>query len=131
MEPPILFFLFSHTPTEVQLADARKTLGVDHFVTPPPEIGRLWRQVPPDLDTIDDYLTPVKHWLAGRARKGDFVLIQGDFGATYRMVRFALEGGFIPIYSTTERRAVEQHEPDGRVRLSHTFYHCRFRRYET
>jgi hypothetical protein len=131
MSSPSLFFLFNHTPTEAQLGDAENTFGIKRFMTPPPEIGQFWRQIPPELDTIADYLTPVKDWLSDCARKGDFVLIQGDFGATYLMVRFALEAGLIPIYSTTERRAVEHHGADGRVHLSHTFYHCRFRRYET
>jgi hypothetical protein len=124
-----LFFLFNHTPTAAQYADARRTLGVEHFIEPPEHIQSLWRQVPPEPGCIAEYLAPVNEWLTEQARPGDFLLIQGDFGATYLMVNFALENGLVPIYSTTERQALERHGPDGSVQLSHTFRHCRFRRY--
>jgi len=124
-----LFLLFNHTATEDQLSDARSSLGVNRFVEPTPNIQMLWRKVPPDLKTISAYLDPVKDWLADSSTKGDFVLIQGDFGATYFMVRFSLEIGLVPIYSTTERQVTEEHGPNGQVHLSHTFHHRRFRLY--
>lgn len=124
-----MLLLFNHTPTEGQLADARDTLGVERLLEPPPEIQQMWRQVPPHLDTIEPYLEPILHWLSNNANIGDYVLIQGDFGATYLMVRFTFEKGLIPIYSTTERQALEQYGPDGVVTLYHNFKHCRFRRY--
>ena len=62
-------------------------------------------------------------------KKGDYILIQGDFGACFLMVQFAFEKGFIPIYSTTEREAVETHGEDGSVSLTHRFKHRIFRRY--
>jgi hypothetical protein len=45
------------------------------------------------------------------------VLIEGDFGACYLMVRFALEKGLVPLYSTTRREAEERYDADGSVRL--------------
>lgn len=124
-----LFFLFNHTPTPSQLDDARRFLGVGCFVEPPPEIQRLWRQVPPESEGIAAYLAPVRDWLGRQAGAGDFVLIQGDFGATYLMVRFAMQKGLVPVYATTERQVAEQTVADGRVHLTHTFAHRRFRRY--
>lgn len=68
-------------------------------------------------------------WLAMTAHQGDYALVQGDFGATYLAVRFAFKQGLIPVYSTTQRQAEEEHLPDGSVRLVHRFEHCMFRRY--
>ena len=48
--PSTLFFLFNHTPTQAQLDDAQRALGVARCVVPPPGIQRLWRHVPPELD---------------------------------------------------------------------------------
>lgn len=95
-----LFFLFNHTPTDEQVEDAR----ISH-------------------------LQPVTSWLEAEAVKGDHVLIQGDGGAVYLLLRFAFKKGLIAIYSTTERRAREEQLADGSVKMSHFFSHVRFREY--
>jgi len=74
-------------------------------------------------------LQPVFSWLDRNAQKGDFVLIQGDFGASFLLVQHALHKEYIPVYSTTERKAVERLLEDGQVELIHQFYHIRFRKY--
>lgn len=124
-----LFLIFNHRFTEGQQADARCSLGVDRIVSLPPELQELWSNLPPDASEIEPLLVPLQEWLASESVSGDRVLIQGDFGATYLMVRFAFEHGLIPIYSTTSREATEEIQPDGAVKVVHTFKHVRFRRY--
>lgn len=124
-----LILLFNHQLTPDQELDARRNLGITRVVEPPEDLRELWGTVPPDLHELSAYLEPVKHWLATHSSPGDYVLIQGDFGATHLMVKFAFEKGFIPIYSTTEREATEELQADGSVRLSHRFLHKRFRKY--
>jgi len=126
---PILFLLFNHRLTPSQEADARASLGVAAIVPPPPEISRLWSEIPPEAERLGDTLAPARNWLAAQAAPGDFILIQGDFGATSLMVNAATQQGLIPIYSTTRRQAVEEHMEDGSVHLRHIFTHVRFRRY--
>ena len=126
---PRLFLLFNHKITPLQEEDAYTSLGVRRIVEPPEELLRLWRRIPPDLRKIESFLSPIQDWLTARAEKGDFILIQGDFGACFLMVQFAFEKGFVPIYSTTEREAVEIHGEDGSVTLTHRFQHRIFRRY--
>lgn len=128
-EGPRLFLLFNHHFTPEQEAQAREQLGITKILAFPAELQRRWSQIPPDLPGLQDYLAGLKEWLAKEARPGDYILIQGDFGATYLMVSFALEKGFIPIYATTRREARETVQPDGSVRLTHTFRHQQFRRY--
>ena len=125
-----LFLIFNHEITPVQESDARSFLGIEQIICLPPDLKDLWRKIPPDLTEISNYLEPVKDWLARQAKKNDYVLIQGDCGACFIMVNFAFETGLIPIYSTTEREAVEEHEKDGTVNLVHQFRHRIFRRYE-
>ena len=126
---PRLLVLFNHTLTDAQTADARQSLGADEILEPPPAVKQLWAEIPPDIEGLDDYVAPVRAWLAGTAVLGDYVLIQGDFGATCLLVRFALEVGLIPVYSTTRREATETLQPDGTVELTHRFGHVRFRAY--
>lgn len=126
---PTLFLLFNHRITAAQDTAAREQLGVTEVISLPPELQQLWGQVPPERPTLIDYLEPVRGWLAGAVRPGDYVLIQGDFGATYLMVGFAVGRGLIPIYATTSRQAVEEHLADGSVKMVHRFRHQMFRRY--
>jgi hypothetical protein len=104
-------------------------LTVTKIVLPPEELRSLWAAIPPDSPTLKDILVPVCSWLEKQSAAGDFILIQGEFGACYLLVQHALEFGLVPVYSTTERHAREKHLPDGRVQLEHTFDHVRFRRY--
>jgi hypothetical protein len=126
---PTLFLLFSHTLTEEQRADARRTLGVRRFVRLPADLQARWSAVPPDADRIDAHLQPVLDWLAAQARPGDYVLAQGDFGAIFLAVTFALGRGLRPIYATTARQVRETRRPDGQVEVQRVFRHARFRPY--
>ena len=126
---PSLYLIFNHQITVRQKQDAQESLGVDKIIELPPVLDTIWRQIPPDLESIKNYLDPVKDWLALYSQKNDYILIQGDFGACYIMANFAFRIGLIPIYSTTERKAVEEHDDDGTVKLTHHFQHRIFRRY--
>jgi hypothetical protein len=124
-----LFLLFNHRFTHDQEADAHTSLGVEATVPLPPELQELWSAIPPERPEINDYLDPIREWLGKEAKAGDYVLIQGDFGACWLMANFSLERGLAPVYSTTERQAMEEHQPDGSVKLVHHFQHRIFRRY--
>lgn len=129
--PTSLFLIFNHTFTDTQRKDALNSLGVSQVVDLPDELKKIWSDIPPDLIGIKDYLEPIQIWLKNNAAQGDFVLIQGDFGACCIMVNFSFENGLIPIYSTTERKMQEEILADGHIRLTHQFSHRIFRRYET
>ena len=124
-----LFLIFNHQLTKNQEVDALTSLGVDQIVKLPAELEELWRQVPPAISKTDSYLEPIRRWLSDHASESDYVLIQGDFGATYILVNYAFEKGLIPIYSSTHREAFEEQQADGTVALRHMFRHTRFRRY--
>ncbi|WP_322619321.1 CRISPR-associated protein Csx20 [Campylobacter californiensis] len=67
--------------------------------------------------------------LKEQAKSGDILLVQGDYGATYNMIRYAKILGLTPVYATTIRIASEQME-DGKVVIKREFRHERFREYE-
>lgn len=81
------------------------------------------------MPEIAGYLDPVRQWLASNAERDNFVLIEGDFGACFLMVHFALERGLVPVYSITDREATEEYSKDGSIRMTHRFEHHIFRRY--
>lgn len=124
-----LFLIFNHEITSLQQEDAIRSLGVNRIIDLPEDYKRIWSNVPPELDEIEDYLEPVQTWLSQESSKKDLALIQGDFGATYIMVNFAFSLGLVPVYSTTNREALERHNTDGSVEVNHHFRHHLFRKY--
>jgi len=124
-----LYLIFNHKVTRHQERDARSSLGVARIIEIPADLKQIWCNIPPDLIELSGYLDPMKQWLASNAKAGDFVLIQGDFGACYMMVNFALEKGLIPVYSTTAREALEDHEGHDTVMTTHRFKHVMYRKY--
>ncbi|MBI4766069.1 MAG: hypothetical protein HY787_15970 [Deltaproteobacteria bacterium] len=124
-----LFLIFNHQFSSEHEADAHLSLGVTKSAPLPTQLQELWRSIPPILPALQNYLGPFRSWTASLVAEGDYVLIQGDFGACYLLARFALNQGLIPVYSTTQREAEEEVLPDGTVRLIHLFGHQIFRRY--
>ncbi|MGI9861609.1 CRISPR-associated protein Csx20 [Moorella naiadis] len=125
-----MYLLFSHQLTALQKQEAAAILGVKNFIYLPCDLQQLWSNVPPHLPELGPYLRPLKQWLAIKAQEDDYLLIQGDFGATYIMVRWARQHGCYPIYSTSERKIVEEVHIDGKVETRKVFAHCRFRLYQ-
>jgi hypothetical protein len=124
-----MHLLFSHRLTTEQQQSATVNYGVTCFRPPPEDIQNIWSQIPPDAEKLNPVLWPVKIWLEQQAVKGDLVLIQGDFGATFLMANHALSLGLIPVYATTQRQAKDKILSDGRIETHHVFKFKRFRMY--
>ena len=121
-----LFVLMNHELLPAQYQDAIESLGVTSAVS----ISDVnWSQISPDDETISHSLEGYKQALIKQAQQEDFLLVQGDFGATYHMIRFARSLGLIPIYATTKRHATQE-IVDGAVITKREFIHVRFREYE-
>ncbi len=125
-----LYLIFSHRLTDEQKNQAKEQLRIKECIYLPVPLQGLWSNIPPDTRSIKDYLAPIAEWLIGDARPGDFVLIQGDFGATYIMVNLALSKGLVPVYATTKRDAEEMIGPNGEIQLIKKFSHVQYRQYE-
>jgi len=124
-----MFLLFSHKLTEEQERDAIEGLGVRRFIYLPEPLQKKWSNVPPDAIEISSHLKEIMEFIWTNGKRGDYVLIQGDFGAVVKMVEFSRAIGLKPIYATT-RRVVEEKEENGEVIKISRFKHVRFREYE-
>ncbi len=127
---PKMLLIFSHELTPDQIEDAKNVLCVNEFVPLPSDMQKLWQNIPATEPSITNYLKNFNKFIEDNTNEGDYVLIQGDFGAVYLMVNFAFSMGLIPVYATTERDVVEKHMPDNTVRSERVFKHRIFRRYE-
>jgi negative regulator of genetic competence, sporulation and motility len=123
-----LFLVFSHSLTISQKEDAMKFLNIEEFISLPNEIQKKFSNIPPEEESISKYVNPVKEFLKENAKKGDYVLVQGDFGAVVEIVNFSKSIELIPIYSTTKRDSIEKVVQDKVIKQS-IFKHILFRRY--
>ncbi len=123
-----IFLLFSHKLTDSQIEEL-KSNGITRFVYLPSGLQILWSNVPPDLGELKGYLKPIIEWLKNNAKSGDWVLVQGDFGAVFTVVDFCFYNGLVPVYATTRRLSIEGIEGDALLKLSR-FDHAVFRKYE-
>ena len=123
-----MFLLFSHKLTDEQIKDAKSNLGVDEFVYLPDDLQNKFSNVPPEIDDIKEYTKDFIEFLENSAKKGDFVLIQGDFGVVYNVVDFCKKNDLIAIYSTT-KRVVKEKKENGKIVKISEFRHIKFRKY--
>lgn len=123
--PKTLFILLNHKLTDAQKSEAEKRFGIKRFVG---LTNEKWSNIPPELDNLSEFLSEFALSLKSNAKKGDYLLIQGDFGATYALVRFALNLGITPIYATTKRISLESIENGVKI-IKKSFIHERFREF--
>jgi len=122
------FTIFNHTLTPEQISDAKVSFGVNEFVSLPKDLQNLWSNIPPELEKLDEYLKPLKAYVQTHISKDDIVLIQGDFGATCKLVSFVKALGTKAVYATTKREVIETYH-DKKVVKQSVFKHVRFREY--
>ncbi len=94
----------------------------------PEELQNLWSNIPPTEDGYE-HLVKFKNFILNNYKKGDYALIQGDWGYTYHMVNFCKEIGVIPVYSTTERNSKDIINDDGSISKISLFKHVIYKRY--
>lgn len=124
-----MLLIFSHELTSIQKENAVIQFEISEFLTLPSELQKKWSNVPPDLEDLQEYLSDIFKWIDTNAERGDYALVQGDFGVTYMTVNYCLTKGIIPVYSTTKRRVQEEKNGD-KILALREFEHVMFRKYK-
>lgn len=122
--------LFSHDLTKEQIKEANERFNVVEFIKLPEKLQVKWSNVPPEGELNELYFDDFKKFIEENLKEGDFVLIQGDFGATLYMVNWAFKKRFVPVYATTVRKYESFKDEDGSVKNIHYFKHVNFRLYK-
>ena len=55
-----MFLLFSHSLTDEQKKDAIENLKVTKFISLPEQLQKLWSNIPPEIDSLGEYLNDIK-----------------------------------------------------------------------
>ena len=124
-----MYLVFSHHLTDKQIKDGSEALDIDEYIHLPEDLQKIWSNISPDNEDISNEVNAIIDWLEEKLDADDVVLVQGDFGATYKVVNYLKAKGIRAVYSTTKRQAEEKVMDDGKVMLKHTISHVIFREY--
>ncbi len=125
-----MFLIFSHRLTEEQVDEAEQIFKIDEFVYLPADLQYIWSNIPPEGKLNKGYLDGIKNFLLSNSKENDYVLVQGEYGVTYLMIKWCFENNLIPIYSTTKRVYEFAKNDNGTIENKHTFKHVNFRLYK-
>lgn len=124
-----MILIFSHKLTDKQIQDAKVNLNIDEFIYLPQDLQNKWSLIDPDLENVSSITCEIKKWIDIVVNTNDYILVQGDFGATYDIVNYCKNKELKAIYSTTKRVAKETVIDGGKIELIHVFEHVRYREY--
>lgn len=124
-----LIIVFSHKLTDLQKKDAKNSLSAENFVYLPKGLQQIWSNIDPYKDDIDEEIFSILNWVLENASQKDIVLVQGEPGATYSLVKLLKEKKLTVVYSTTKREAFEIKNSDGSISIVHKIKHVRYREY--
>jgi hypothetical protein len=127
---PDLFCIMNHELTAEQLTEARKRFGIETVHELPADLKRYWENVPPEGELMTEELRQLLVWLDTNVQPGDYIIIQGEYGASWLIVDFCFTRGFIPIYATSKRESREQRIGIEKKIKMHIFRHVQFRKYQ-
>jgi hypothetical protein len=124
---PRTFCLLNHELTSKQTAELLSVFGSERVIYPPAWVSALWGEIPPGGELTKAQLEPFADWLRD-AGAGDIAVLQGEAGASFALVDFALQKGLIPVHAVTKRIAQEARDGE-KVRRTYIFEHICFRQY--
>lgn len=120
--------LMSHDMSKEQKLDAQNSLAISNIVEAPKNIKSIWANINPVGSLDKSELSKITNWIEQNSNTDDYILIQGEFGATFYIVDYCFKKGLIPVYATTKRRVTETREGD-KVITNRVFIHEGYRKY--
>lgn len=124
-----IILMINHPLQDTQVEELETKFNVDQFIRLSEDLKETWQQIPPGTDLPTKKLNEITRWILSQTAPKDYLLIQGEFGATFYLATFALKNNLIPLYATTDRVYQEVIKEDGTVERKHIFKHIAFRQY--
>ncbi|PID26388.1 MAG: hypothetical protein CR982_10515 [Candidatus Cloacimonadota bacterium] len=122
--------VFNHgTLLESQIDFIEKSYGIykNNIIYLNKNLSNLWSNFDPFENKVD--ISSFEQFILDNSKKGDIVLVQGDFGATVKLVNFCTSNERVPVYATSKRESIEEIDDNGDVIKRSIFKFVRFREY--
>lgn len=120
--------VFSHQLTENQEKELIEEYSVKKIEKLPDDLQNLWSNVTIGKDYKEN-LEKIKNYIIENFYIEDVLVIQGNWGYTYNLVKWAIENDYLPVYSYTERNVEEIKDGEDVKKISY-FRHIKFLEYE-
>ncbi|WP_456083140.1 CRISPR-associated protein Csx20 [Leptotrichia sp.] len=120
--------VFSHQLTNNQEIELLEKYKVGKIEKLPEELQYMWSNVSIKKDYKEN-LEKIKKYIANNFNSKDIMVIQGNWGYTYNLVKWSINNGFLPLYSYTERNVEEIKDGENVKKISY-FKHIKFIEYE-
>ena len=122
------FLLFSHQLTDNQAKELMEDFGVKKIVSLTSELQEMWSNVSIKENNYMENLEKIKKYIENNFNKDDVMLIQGNWGYTYNLVKWSIDNDLLPVYSYTERNVEEIKDGENVKKISY-FKHVKFIEY--
>ena len=119
--------LFSHQLTENQEKELVENFRVKKIVSLSSELQEMWSNVS-IKENYKENLEKIKKYIEENFNENDVMLVQGNWGYTYNIVRWSIEKKLVPVYSYTERNVEEIKDGENVKKISY-FKHVKFIEY--
>ena len=116
--------LFSHQLTENQEKELVENFKVKKIVSLSSELQEMWSNVS-IKENYKENLEKIKKYIEENFNENDVMLVQGNWGYTYNIVKWSIEKKLIPVYSYTERNVEEIKDGENVKKISY-FKHVKF-----
>lgn len=120
--------LFSHQLTENQEKELVENFKVKKIVSLSSELQEMWSNVS-IKENYKENLEKIKKYIEENFNENDVMLVQGNWGYTYNIVKWSIEKKLVPVYSYTERNVEEIKDRENVKKISY-FKHVKFIEYE-
>lgn len=120
--------VFSHQLTENQKKELTEEYSVKKIEKLPDNLQNIWSNVTIG-ESYKENLEKIKEYISKNFHIGDILVIQGNWGYTYNLVKWAIENEYLPVYSYTERNVEEIKDGEDVKKISY-FRHVKFLKYE-
>lgn len=121
--------LFSHQLTDNQAKELMEDFGVKKIVSLTSELQEMWSNVSIKENNYMENLEKIKKYIENNFNKDDVILIQGNWGYTYNLVKWSIDNDLLPVYSYTERNVEEIKDGENVKKISY-FKHIKFIKYK-
>ena len=119
---------FSHQLTENQEKELVENFKVKKIVSLSSELQEMWSNVS-IKENYKENLEKIKKYIEENFNENDVMLVQGNWGYTYNIVKWSIEKKLVPVYSYTERNVEEIKDGENVKKISY-FKHVKFIEYE-
>lgn len=119
--------LFSHQLTDNQVKELTEDFEIKNIMSLPTELQEMWSNVSIKKNYMEN-LEKIKKYIENNFNRDDVMLIQGNWGYTYNLVKWSIDNDLIPVYSYTERNVEEIKDGENVKKISY-FKHIKFIKY--